>query len=109
MMENIMTEIINPSVKSHSQNNRPVFLAQQFSGPIPPAIELEKYEKILPGLSGRIVTMAENQSKHRQEQESISLKSQIDHLNKRDNEAKRGQWFAFLIALTFIISGSCVA
>lgn len=48
-------------------------VAKFFSGPIPPASELEHYERIRPGLADRIIamaerqlTMAESQMKHRQ-------------------------------------------
>jgi uncharacterized membrane protein len=36
------------------------------SVPLPHPSELEHYENILPGAAARIIAMAENQSKHRQ-------------------------------------------
>lgn len=38
----------------------------EYSGPLPPAAELAKYESITPGLADRIVGMAERQASHRQ-------------------------------------------
>ncbi len=37
----------------------------QYSGPIPPAEEFQKYELVLSGAADRILSMAENQAAHR--------------------------------------------
>lgn len=36
----------------------------QFSGPLPPAAELARYDQIMPGLAERIVGMAEHEQKY---------------------------------------------
>jgi uncharacterized membrane protein len=66
-----------------------VLLAQQvhgkfFSGPLPPPDQLEHYERVQAGLAGRIVTMAEKQltiaegqTKHRQDLEQRVIKNNI--------------------------------
>ena len=60
-----------------------------FSGPIPPAAELERYEKVYPGIAERMVqmaerqlSMAESQMKHRQGLESrvISTNAILSYL-----------------------------
>lgn len=38
-----------------------------FSGPIPPPAILHQYDAVIPGAAERILKMAEEQSKHRQE------------------------------------------
>jgi uncharacterized membrane protein len=40
-------------------------MSASFEGPIPPPEILEGYERVLPGLADRIMTMAETQSAHR--------------------------------------------
>ncbi|MDR1704260.1 MAG: DUF2335 domain-containing protein [Clostridiales bacterium] len=42
---------------------------------MPSAEQLEKYEMICPGAAGKLITMAENQSLHRQELEKIVISS----------------------------------
>lgn len=63
-----------------------------FSGPIPPPNALEDYEVILPGSADRILTMAENQSKHRIEIESSVINSKI-------KQSYIGMYLGFVLAL----------
>ena len=54
------------SVDSPHPNNQEVFLnLNQVQGPIPTADEILQYDKVLPGLGGRIVRWAEDEQKHR--------------------------------------------
>lgn len=46
-----------------------VFSAIKFSGPLPPARELQAYEQVVPGAADRIVKMAEDEALHRRAQE----------------------------------------
>ena len=69
------------------------------SGPIPDPITLKGYENICPGAADRIITMAENQAKHRQEIGKISIRS-------RTGDSKMGIIFGFILALATIISGT---
>lgn len=48
-------------------------IQSEFSGPIPPPSIIKGYEDILPGTAERIVSMAENQAKHRQDMEKIMV------------------------------------
>jgi uncharacterized membrane protein len=70
-----------------------------FSGPLPPPEVLQKYESACKGSSNRIIKMAENQSKHRQQIEKKVINSNIA------NE-KVGMIFAFILTAIFIISGA---
>lgn len=63
-----------------------------FSGPIPPPAVIEGYERILPGSADRILKMAEEQSKHRQELEKKAIAEDL-------KQSRRGQLFGFIIAL----------
>ena len=73
-----------------------------YSGPIPNAEELTLYERIEPGLAGRIVGLSERavdiagaQSEHRQAMERLALEG----LDKRAN---RGQHYALIVVLAFL-------
>lgn len=70
-----------------------------YSGPLPPAQELQRYNDILPGAADRIITMAEQQSYHRQ-----SLESKVITSDTRN--ATVGLFFGFIIGLTGIIAGT---
>lgn len=71
----------------------------EFNGPLPPADELEKYERVSPGAAERIIAMAETESSHRHELE----KSLVDNEYK---EASKGQNCAVIIGALAIISGA---
>jgi len=64
-----------------------------YSGPLPTPQDFGKYDEILPGAAERILTMAENQSKHRQKIEVKIVKSNIT------NE-KIGLIFGLIVALS---------
>lgn len=95
-----------PTTSSPPQMNRVQIQQQMFSGPIPPPEILAQYDKLQAGLAERIVRMAEIQGEHRREQESKALTAQIAQIERRDHEAKRGQIFAFIIAISAIALGA---
>lgn len=51
-----------------------------YQGPLPKAEELEKYNLVCPGAADRIITMAENQSVHRQ-----SIEKAVIAINSRNS------------------------
>lgn len=55
----------NPQDMKRNSVPQNISYTEAFSGPIPPPNLLERYEAITPGAADRILTMAENQSKHR--------------------------------------------
>jgi uncharacterized membrane protein len=75
---------------------------QHYSGPIPSAQELQRYEQVQPGLADRIVSMAEKEQGHRHTIETTTM-------NLDFAEGKRGQIFAFLIGTGAIIVGGYCA
>lgn len=83
---------------NESQSPRIMSSMQVFSGPIPPASELLKYEQVLPGAAERIMSMAERQSIHRQKMEDKMLDANI-------KSEKRGQFFGFTVFITVILIG----
>jgi uncharacterized membrane protein len=77
-------------------------VAASYSGPIPPASEMMKYEEACPGLPSRIMAMAENQSAHRQQIEAVAIKTS-------SRNSTLGVIFAFLLAMTTLcVGGVCI-
>ncbi|WP_248730232.1 DUF2335 domain-containing protein [Vreelandella populi] len=86
------------------------------SAPIPPAQEVEYYDRIMPGAADRIFALAENQQAHRLEQErkqlEINTKVTESNICTADSniraqdatilEIRRGQWMAFILGLSFL-------
>jgi len=70
-----------------------------YQGPIPPASELAGIDRIIPGGADRIIRMAENQAQHRQDIEKVVITCQ-------QNQSGQGQWFAFIIALALVGTGT---
>jgi uncharacterized membrane protein len=68
-----------------------VYASEEFSGPLPHPLILEKYERTLPGAANRIIKMAEKQADHRHIIENRVVKS-----NTRNE--------AYGIAVTFTLS-----
>lgn len=66
-----------------------------YSGPLPRPEDLERYERIHPGLADRIMTMAEQQQKHRHECES-------EIIHKNLGISVKGQFIGAFIALVCI-------
>lgn len=71
----------------------------EFSGPLPHPEIFERYEQICPGAADRILTMAENQSGHRQQIEKAFIYS-------RNKQSMAGTYIAGGIAITAIICGT---
>lgn len=91
-------KIAKKQYPNENQSSKIVRSMQLFSGPIPPASELLKYEQVLPGAAERIMSMAERQSIHRQGMEDKMLDANI-------KSEKRGQFFGFTIFITVILIG----
>ncbi len=67
-----------------------------YSGPIPDPHSLEKYENIHPGFADRIITMAENEAKHRHEVEIMLVR-------KDSRISAMGVVFAFFSVIMFCL------
>lgn len=70
---------------------------ESFSGPIPHPELLKGYESVKQGFAERIVSMAEEQQKHRFECENKMVEGTV-------SESKRGQWMAFIVAIIFVVA-----
>jgi uncharacterized membrane protein len=84
--------------RSHSQSS-PQITTMEYSGPLPPAAEMGRFEEILPGAAERILAMAESSQKHTQEME-------YDALHSLRKEVRRGQYLGILVTMSaFFTSG----
>ena len=84
--------------ESGQQDPEHHIVSAEFSGPLPPPVVLEQYDRIVPGAAARLLKMAEEQSMHRQQLESSVIKSDI--VNSR-----LGLIFGFLIGTFAIFAG----
>jgi uncharacterized membrane protein len=66
-----------------------------YSGPIPPVEDLERMERVVPGMANRVLVMAEEQQRHRHTLEKQVVPAQL-------KQSGRGQTFAFLLGLAGI-------
>lgn len=69
-----------------------------YAGPLPDPETFKKYEKVCPGAADRIITMAENQSAHRQAMENKFIDSRVKN-------SFIGLWMAFIIGIVIIVCG----
>ena len=113
MTEELAQASDSPDAPQHGssamQHMLEVRTESQFSGPLPPPEILAKYNKVLAGAADRIISMAEQQSAHRQALERMAVEAGI-----RDGEAarlwqRRGQTLGFTIAILAIGGGSAAA
>jgi uncharacterized membrane protein len=82
--------------------NCSIAVHKSFCGPLPSPEALEDYNRVVPGLADRIVSMTEGQQKHRMTLESSMATSQ-------QKQSQRGQIFAFLLTILLITCGGILA
>lgn len=60
---------------NNKQNNKTqITKVQTWQGPLPPPEDLQKYNMVVPGAAERILTMAEEEMKHRHNRENMAIK-----------------------------------
>jgi len=72
---------------------------EEFSGPLPHPRILLQYEQATKGAADRIITMAENQAKHRQTMEAHVIESNI-------HNEKVGMYLAFILTIFIMLIGA---
>jgi Predicted membrane protein (DUF2335) len=82
--------------QQHAESRKPPrpftsIISAHWSGPLPPASELEKIDQILPGGADRLLRMAEKEQTHRIE------------------DAKRGQYLGWSLAAGAVIAAAVVS
>ncbi len=88
---------VSAKVRSHNNGDREVQV-MHYSGPLPPATELNAYNQICPGSADRLITMAEQQSKHRQDLETNVIKNDI-----------RKSYLGMILGFIIAIIGLCIS
>lgn len=106
------TTEFSPDLQRSETDKRPRSLEARsvtYSGPLPPSAEMERYESITPGAADRILTMAEQQQRHRHIQETqeneANLRIADSNIRTQDaniQEIRRGQWMGFILGLAFL-------
>ena len=86
-----------PNSRSNGQNKQNKVVMQGYQGPLPPSQELDRYNKIDNTFANRIVTMAENQAKHRQEMEQINANNQTKIIKRESRDSLLGLIFGLMI------------
>jgi uncharacterized membrane protein len=66
-----------PQLPQPNNNPQVQIIQSEFSGPLPPPAILAQYDRVVPGAAERIITMAEEQSRHRRPMESQLVVSDI--------------------------------
>lgn len=92
---------------SPTKNTEQQIIHQQqiYTGPIPPASELEKFKNIHKELPNRIMSLAEEDAKHVREHQKEYLSLSAKQLESAVKTTRRGQWFAFIIMILFLVFG----
>lgn len=93
---NLVTKKDSNQKEQHSVTE--IKTASFFSGPLPHPEMFKKYEEILPGSADRILTMAEEQGKHRREIEKVVIRTE-------SKSSSRGSVFAFILAIVVVLVG----
>lgn len=76
-----------------------------FSGPLPPPEILAEYEKVIPGFAERLLSMTEENAKHRRATESTYSAGFVEHHADMRKICARGQWCALLVAFLYVGAG----
>lgn len=82
---------------------------QSYTGPIPPAAELEKYNSIDPTFASRLILMAEKEQNNRHSKEDQFIDLEKIHQVKTLRMKSRGQLFGFVISILGIGSSVYLA
>lgn len=75
-------------------------VASHYSGPVPSPEMLANYEKVLPGASDRLITLAENEQNNRHTNVNTALE-----LKSKQN--KRIQWMAYSLVIFVLFIALC--
>lgn len=83
-----------------------VAITEQYSGPLPDPRALSQYDQVVPGAAERIIQAFEDESRHRRQLEQRAVEATVDDAEADRNEARRGQNFALIVALSTIVAGA---
>ena len=96
-----------PARKRPPQSEISNYLVEaSFSGPIPPPSILKAFEEAYPGAAHRILTMAEDEGKHRRELEKVMAQAAVEEMRRDYSEARWGQVCALATSALVTICGT---
>ena len=100
-VQEALPEDVNKVLEELTEDQRRVLMGtmvameqKMYSGPLPPAEEIEAYERVCPGAADRIITMTEKSLEHRISNEKIIV-------NEETKQSGRGQILGFVLAVFF--------
>jgi len=80
------------------------FAVEAYSGPYPHPDFLERYEALVPGAAERILTITEENAKAYRDLERDVFLAQENYAKELNRQTGRGQTFAFILTLAFLVS-----
>lgn len=96
-----LPEDVNKVLEQLTEDQRRVLMGtmvameqKMYSGPLPPAEEIEAYERVCPGAADRIIAMTEKALDHRIENEKLIVREET-------RQSGRGQILGFILAVFF--------
>lgn len=96
-----LPEDVNKVLEQLTEEQRRILMGTMFameqkmySGPLPPAEEIEAYERVCPGSADRIITMTEKSLDHRISNEKLIV-------SEETKQSGRGQILGFILAIFF--------
>lgn len=108
--------IVNAVAAAAGSGPRVVTTSESFAGPLPHPDTLQQYEKILPGLAERIVSMAESEQRARLDSVKKDAEAKARLLEIADSESAsnrkmttRGQWIGAAVTFLCIIAAAFFA
>lgn len=96
-----LPEDVNKVLEQLTEDQRRVLMGtmvameqKMYSGPLPPAEEIEAYEHVCPGAADRIISMSEKALGHRIDNEKLIVREET-------RQSGRGQILGFILAVFF--------
>ena len=103
----VTDELVDTSDGQNSETA--AYFAMRHSGPLPPASEFQDYNNTLPGAADRILLLTENEAEHRRSLQKEHLNKYYESLAEDKKIMRRGQLFAFVLGIVFIVAGIVIS
>ena len=84
-------------------------ISAHWSGPLPPAAELERIDRIIPGGAERLLCMAEKSLENELCAAEKKLENEGKEQTHRAEDTKRGQYFGWSLAMGAVITATVVS
>lgn len=99
---NKVLESLTPAQREAIEGTLFAMEQRSFSGPLPPPEDFEAYERVLPGTTDRIITMAEKSLDSRISNEKTIIETRL-------KQSGRGQILGFVLAVFFGVMAGVLA